>query len=383
MRRPAVCILTSIILAGVSGRGMAAEPPTRVDQAFLQNLRTEFQRSHTLSPGVLAALNTGKAEGASGLAQINSIPHWDSFFMYQGTGYPYSMAGGNPVNGGITHIPTAVVPVNLFFQKNNLTLAAGPILGDALNSPDFRKAVYGTGNTEFSDAIQRAEFSSVMGNDWHTIITPPRRIPAMTISVPANRGALFVAPSGAVFGLVEAGFFQAQLNTVITNAGFQPGELAMVITNDAFLYFGTHANCCVIGFHTAFETGGIPPVHDVQTLYWASWIAPGIFGGGFEDVTAISHEIAEWENDPFINNLTPPWQFPGVPGSCQGNLETGDPVEVLANATFPVTLHGFVYHPQTEALFQWFTREVPSSAFGGAYSYPDMTALTAPSQPCQ
>jgi hypothetical protein len=368
----------------VASGALAAEAPTPVDQAFLQNLRTEFQRSGTLSPTLVAALNnerTGTA--ATDAPVINSVPHWSGFFTFQGSGFPYSMVGGNPVTGGITRIPTAVVPLNLFFAKNNLTLRASDILGAALDSPDFRKASYGTGTTEFSDAIQRAEFSSVMGSDWHTILAPPRRIPAMTVTVPANRGALFVTPSGTIFGLVEAGFFQNALNSVIAGAGFQPGELAMVLTNDAFLYFGTHANCCVIGFHTAFETGVTPPVHDVQTFLWASWIGNGIFGGGFADVTAISHEIAEWYNDPFINNLTPPWQFPGVPGSCQGNLETGDPVEVLPNATFPVTLHGFTYHPQTEALLQWFTREVPSSAFGGAYSYPDTTALTSPSQPCQ
>ena len=42
-------------------------------------------------------------------------------------------------------------------------------------------------------------------------------------------------------------------------------------------------------------------------------ISPGIFGGGFEDVTAISHEIAETFDDPFVNNITPRWQFPGDP----------------------------------------------------------------------
>ena len=97
----------------------------------------------------------------------------------------------------------------------------------------------------------------------------------------------------------------------------------------------------------------------------------------------LSHEISEWINDPFINNFVPPWQFPGIPGSCQGNLETGDPLEVLPHPDFPVTIGGFTYHPQTEAILPWFSREVPSSAIGGAYSYPDTSKLTGPSQPCQ
>ena len=61
-------------------------------------------------------------------------------------------------------------------------------------------------------------------------------------------------------------------------------------------------------------------------------------------------------------------------------------MEVLANATFPVTLKNkgvaTTYHPQTEALLQWFAETVPSDALHGAYSYPDLTALTAPATLC-
>ena len=41
-------------------------------------------------------------------------------------------------------------------------------------------------------------------------------------------------------------------------------------------------------------------------------------------------------DDPFVDNPTPVWQFPGQPANsteCQGNLEIGDPIEVLPNAT--------------------------------------------------
>lgn len=52
----------------------------------------------------------------------------------------------------------------------------------------------------------------------------------------------------------------------------------------------------------------------------------------------MSHEISESFNDPFLNNITPRSQFRGEPGVCQRNLETGDPVEVLAHPAFPMTL---------------------------------------------
>ena len=111
-------------------------------------------------------------------------------------------------------------------------------------------------------------------------------------------------------------------------------------------------------------------------MNYSSWISPGIFSGGFQDVTALSHEVAEAFNDPFTNNFTPWWLAPF--GLCQNNLETGDVIEGMANATFPITLNGFTYHPQNEALLPWFAGVSPSPAIGHAYSYPDTTVLTSP-----
>jgi hypothetical protein len=199
---------------------------------------------------------------------------------------------------------------------------------------------------------------------------------------------------GHIFVLMLNLFFNQQLGVIVNNeidaGNFTTDSFNLPLLPDTFLYSFNPNNplvrgsCCVLGFHTYFTDGAVPE-HRWLTQF-ASWINPGIFSGGFEDVTAISHEIAETFNDPFVNNATPVWQFPGEPGVCQGNLETGDPVEVLANATFPVTLKNkgvpFTYHPQTEALLQWFAETVPSDALHGAYSYPDLTALIAPATLC-
>jgi len=117
---------------------------------------------------------------------------------------------------------------------------------------------------------------------------------------------------------------------------------------------------------------------------YPSWISPGLFGSAFVDVTGLSHEIAETYNDPFVvsdnvHNLTPFWLSPN--GNCQDDLETGDVLEGLPKATFPVMFNGFLYHPQNEGLQQWFKFESPSSALGGAYSYPDTTVLPHLSAP--
>jgi hypothetical protein len=208
-----------------------------------------------------------------------------------------------------------------------------------------------------------------------------------------------IAADGNRFVLMFNLFFNQQLNIIMNNeidaGNFTTDAFNLPLLPNTFLFSfnpnspGQRGSCCVLGFHTYF-TDGASPEHRWTTQF-ASWISPGIFGGGFEDVTAISHEIAETFNDPFVNNATPKWLFPGASAPCtifnsQGNLETGDPVEVLANATFPVTLKvagvPTTYHPQTEALLQWFAETVPSDALHGAYSYPDVTALTAPATLC-
>jgi hypothetical protein len=158
-------------------------------------------------------------------------------------------------------------------------------------------------------------------------------------------------------------------------------DVSTFLFPNTFLYDGTTANCCILGFHTYDFEPADPNTGNTEKRYvvnFSSWITPGLFGAAFQDVTALSHEIAETFNDPFVagdgvHNLTPWWIAPN--GLCPNNLETGDVIEGLPNATYPVTMNGMTDHPQNEALLQWFTREFPSSAFHGAYSYPNESVL--------
>lgn len=69
------------------------------------------------------------------------------------------------------------------------------------------------------------------------------------------------------------------------------------------------------------------------------------------------------KNAIVIGNQTPIWLAPN--GNCQNNLEVGDVIENLPNGVYPVTLHGFTYHPQNVALLQWFAEDIPSNATMG------------------
>jgi hypothetical protein len=132
-----------------------------------------------------------------------------------------------------------------------------------------------------------------------------------------------------------------------------------------------------------------PNTNPVKTWVgnYSSWISPEDFVGAFfkaADITVVSHEMAETYNDPFVtydavHNVTPWWLAPN--GVCQDDVETGDVIERLPNSLYPMFMNGFVYHPQNEALLQWFEFQSPSDALGGAYSYPDTSVLTQPSAP--
>jgi hypothetical protein len=42
-----------------------------------------------------------------------------------------------------------------------------------------------------------------------------------------------------------------------------------------------------------------------------------------------------------------------------------------------MSMNGRTYHPQNVALLEWFEFESPSTALGGAYSYPNQNTLTS------
>jgi hypothetical protein len=352
------------------------------------------------------------AGNPGGVPNVISIPNFTRSFTFGGTTFPYTMVGNDPSLGHRTTIPTKLVAVSLQLLNADGTVFdtvdAGEFVQPALNSPDFQKFKYEKSGepAQFSDAIQRAEFFNHMDGNWHTELSPSL-VDSITITVPKFVNVRFrgqivqainyqsgLAPDGHRFVLMFNLFFNQQLGIIVNNeidaGNFTTDSFNLPLLPNTFLFSFNPNNpkargsCCVLGFHTYFTDGAVPESRWITQF--ASWISPGIFGGGFEDVTAISHEIAETFNDPFVNNATPVWQFPGEPGVCQGNLETGDPVEVLANATFPVTLKtkdvSFTYHPQTEALLQWFAQTVPSDAIHGAYSYPDLTALPTAATLC-
>lgn len=348
-------------------------------------------------------LKSGEAAATPfSLAHVKSVVNFQGSFTSRGKTWPFTMIGTPPGGGAFTSVPAKIVAVSLKLQNADLvTFTTVPVAGfelPTLNSPNFQPASYSSGTgIQFADAVQRAEFFHMMKSTWHTALRPTTIVQTLTLTVPrfttitlngkkTQVRTYFTGKSSdghTVVFLLDQFFFQQIFNIVAKeiNAGrFTTSAMNMALFPNTFLYSvnssGGMGACCVLGFHTYF-TNNAQPTESRWVFAFASWISPGIFSGGFRDVTALSHEISEAFNDPFVNNRVPAWQFPNEPGTCQDDLEVGDPVEVLSNTVFPVKIFGVTYHPQTEALLQWFKENSPSNAIGGAFSYPGTKALTS------
>ncbi|HWX55511.1 MAG TPA: hypothetical protein VN176_13045 [Verrucomicrobiae bacterium] len=364
------------------GLSSGLRPPVEVQYQFLPShgVGQRFETGAKTSVSARTAIQQGR---------VHSVPVFSSTLTFDGRPFPLTLVGKAPKEGGTTEVKTQVIPVSMFFEGfadvggNPIVLDVNTVLPLALNSPNFRAASYPSGFTQFADAAQRAQFFHSMDPNWHTMLTPPQMLKPVVIDVPRGAASLYRVPSGRVFAIVDTGFFVSQLNTIIQTEDLDVEALPIALTTDVFLSPGASiSGCCVLGFHTAFDGGQRENTVLLQTFIWASWIDDGIFGGTLADVTPLSHEISEWMNNPFGSNVVPPWAFPNGAGGCQDNLETGDPVAVFANSGFPVTIDGFTYHPQSQALLQWFARNQMSEAMEGAFSFPDGTLLPTPSQPC-
>ena len=347
-----------------------------------------------------------------------TVPTFTGAFAAQGGPslgrvFPYIMIGNDPLLGGTTEIPAKITAVSLnLLSVPTCCSASVPFSFEDLftDSPNFEEANYTSGHRiQFADAVQRAEFFNNMGDNWHTVLDP-RIVNRVTIDIPRHvqvqlpDGSIvtvqsyFVghAPDGTEFVdmldlLFNVLFFNQVVNDINAN-NYTTDAFNMQAWPNTYLFSidktGKPAGCCVLGFHTYFLDRSATP-QPRWILAFSSWISPGLFGAGFQDVTALSHETSEAFNDPFVNTAVPRWQFPGQPPTskvCQGDLETGDPVEVLPSATVSIEIKErnevFVYHPQTEALLQWFEMGKTSDAISGAFSYPDTTALPQSAVPC-
>jgi hypothetical protein len=354
-------------------------------------------------------------------ATADTIPYWRSSFTdpTNGITYPFTMVGTDPSAGNVaTTVPTVIIPMSFTFvssaDPNIHTLDGTDRVLDTVRSPmfdddaDIGAAANATASappdtpgvapanarpvqeprdrTQVADAIYRAQFGKT-GTRYHLYLGQPTILPAVSFSVPANQGFIAIGRrTGSRIGLMSISWFSSRLNETMRNLHISPKTLPIFLVNNVFLYIGSPGNCCVLGYHGATSSLNGNGQQSVNTYMFASYSDPGIFGANpgdaisyIEDIHGLSHEVQEWVDDPFVNNIVNPWLTPTAPQyGCTSYLETGDPVVGFG---FIVHINGKDYHPEDEVHYSWFARETPSRAARGYYTYLNNFAGVA--QGCQ
>lgn len=406
----AFCLFGNLAAFGQQNTAKVPRHPVVVGSGFFSSLNTKPKH---MSVNKLSASTSAAAKHQS--PRIVSVPNFTRSFTFGAQTFPYTMVGQDPTKNETTVVPTQYVPMSFFFDEfvdqngNNIVIDATTITDEIRHSPLFEPSQFATGFTQYEDADMRAEFFSLFhghghdgdghdrGDSFHVLLGHPQTLIPVQIEVPFGSSQVFADAAGNFFALIDINFINSQLNTLVQTEPINVQSIPIFLTRNAV--YGDFVaqqpvDCCIGGFHGAFEVNQTNNKIFVQTFDFTvsldAAVANDIFGDPtiFADIFALSHELGETLNDPFVNNVTPNYQLPGFPpGACQNVLEVGDIVEAQPNPSQPITLNGFTYHPQTLALLQWFEGINPSDAFNGDYSFPDPTVLTvaggtAPFSPC-
>ena len=333
------------------------------------------------------------------LANADTIAHWS--FTYtdptNGETYPITMVGSDPRGGGSTTIHTVIIPLSISitagnqdtsvlddltysgFRADNVshTFDGTTKVSRVLASPIFQSNKYdrdlGGDTGQYGDVFMRAQFAKI-GSGYHVRLVNDSVYPTVSMDVPTMQGLAYHRPAGALAGVVSSSWFSAQLQNLMGSLHISPDVVPIFLTDNVMLYGTNFRDCCTIGYHGAGESTGLSSGsangngnQPVQTFIYSAYSAPGTYPTStalnpsryIQDIHALSHEVAEWLDDPFVNNVVNPWLTPSAPQyGCTDYLETGDPV---VGVWFPLKGNadagsGGVWHPEDEVNFNWFAR---------------------------
>lgn len=350
--------------------------------------------------------------GSQLLPTDRTIPHWfgQTTNPTNGVSYGYSMVGADPNTcagsacSSTIQVDITPIIVNITAYGQTWTFDGTNVVDPTLASPLFALNDYGstiasstadatatTGGVgsggvlsqgdagqqlQLEDATMRAQFNQTGLSPYHLILQP-NLLPAVTLNVPSNQGTVLASKRGVVFGDVNISWWSSHIQNLETKA--DPTHLPLYLTDSVMLFTGGNpSNCCVIGYHGTYAAGrrvgqgksnGNPTM---QTFAWASYVQPGIFNPhldwALQDIHALSHEISEWADDPFVDNAVQPWLTPTAPQyGCSSLLETGDPVVGIGFSMGTNTYDqnniwaDGTYHPEDEVFLPWFMRTAPNT----------------------
>jgi hypothetical protein len=303
-----------------------------------------------------------RADVATPAAALQS---WNGSFTFSGKTYTYNMVGAAPSTNTTATITTFIIPVKItisarngsktVFDPSHVLSNGNTVTTNTLDSPIFDSTTTYTqggvdvGTTQYIDAFQRANF-------WGTVQSNPNSHLLLSATVLAEQS---LSPSrsfgktGSPFGFtaaeVDINWFDSQIPGLITKLGIQPNQFPIFLLYDTYLTQG--GGCCIGGYHSSEGS-----VSNPQSYAEATYVDH--VGAFSQDVSALSHEVGEWADDPLTVN------FNGNNTPC-GILEVGDPLEGNPNfGGFPYVLHGFTYNLQDLVTLPYFGAPTSTSVNG-------------------
>ncbi len=379
------------VAVGLASAGLAAaETPSAGPIALTVQQRAQFK---PLS-GLLAHPPLNEADLERQSAARRTIPFWREKVTSPADGKTYAidMVGRSPYGApSRTSIPYQIIFARVHLPDGTVLDPTRPAACDTVpvetrfvNSPLFNPTsftsngvdVSGPAGEQLVSAFQRANFwSQVNGSIYGVVLTAAA--PPITLDITAPAGSsdfTYQQPcSGGGSALVHYGEIDVNALDALAQAAIaaqhvQPSALALFVTYDVVEPEG--GNFYLFGYHNA-----VPVANGTQTYAVAAYLDPGFFFAPIHDIGGWSHELAEWADDPFVQqkvaggglyDRTPLWGHVGQAGGCQDNLEVGDP---LTGTAYPIAgAGGFTYSFQDLAFHDWFYR-TPASGAGGKYSF--------------
>jgi hypothetical protein len=214
--------LATALLVGVSPTQAQLNPNARVPEDAIR-LNRHSIAINNVSLAAQAALDAG--------ATIDSLPHFSGSFTTEGETFPFIFLGQEPTAGGSTILQTDLLPVefefldqheNLLLDSNGDPVAIGPsprIIELTVGSPNFQNFEYTVATTQFTDAIRNAEFFSVKGADWHTLLADPEVHDIIRAPLPFGSRSYWIPGSYVTSNSMSAGSNALpRLRTLCTNS---------------------------------------------------------------------------------------------------------------------------------------------------------------------
>jgi hypothetical protein len=216
---------------------------------------------------------------------------------------------------------------------------------------DFKQGPTELGNTQYIDAFQRGTSwgKNVKKNTNYHVLMKPVLKPEQTINCTdfsCQVANVTIRGKSVVAGLADINYYDSLVQGFMSRLGATPNVLPFFIFYD--VYLTSDGGCCIGGYH---NTNGAQPTG--QTYLNAAYVDE--VGQFSQDVSAMSHELGEWMDDPFVDNFV----------NCQDNgiMEVGDPLERDANfGGFPYKLNGFTYNLQSLVFIGYFGAPTKDSA---------------------